>query len=249
MKPEKAKRRAPGPGPIRKRDWAPKASRWLKHRRVILHTDGARSYKLKIDGVLHDWVVRKKKRVKLGGKWVWLKPAFTKIRYHNVPDQSKPRGTKRLWVKCGTQVIDRAWGELRRAVGKGKVKEVNSAFLRNKVGGRELRAKLMLALAPLLISSAKQGHCARGALCGRGWWVACAEAWRSSPTRHASLSRALWPMRGAFVPVDVLAPRMRSVARDWRYAPRGVGQRARSVRCPTDAAERGWSWARSKHSE
>ena len=134
LKPEKAKRRAPGPGPIRKRDWAPMASKWLKHRRVILHADGARSYKMKVDGVLHDWVVHKKKRVRVGGKWAWLKPAFTKIRYHDVPDQSKPSGTKRLWVKCGTQVIDRAWGDLRKAVGKGIAKTVGSVLLRNKAG-------------------------------------------------------------------------------------------------------------------
>ncbi|CAK0826659.1 unnamed protein product [Prorocentrum cordatum] len=61
LKPEKAKRGAPGPGPIRKRDWAPVASKWLKNRRVILHTDGARSYKMKVGDVLHDWVVHKKR--------------------------------------------------------------------------------------------------------------------------------------------------------------------------------------------
>ncbi|CAK0905113.1 unnamed protein product, partial [Prorocentrum cordatum] len=133
LKPEKAKRRAPGPGLIRKRDWAPMASKWLKHRRAILHADGARSYKIKVDGVLHDWVVHKKKRVRVGGKWAWLKPAFTKIRYRDVPDQSKPSGTKRLWVKCGTQVIDRAWGDLRKAVGKGIAKTVLPGA--GKVGG------------------------------------------------------------------------------------------------------------------
>ena len=78
--------------------------------------------------------MHKKKRAQVGGKWVWLKPAFTKIRYHDVPDQSKPSGTKRLWVKCGTQVIDRAWGDLRKAVGKGIAKTVGSVLLRNKAG-------------------------------------------------------------------------------------------------------------------
>ncbi|CAK0883637.1 unnamed protein product [Prorocentrum cordatum] len=134
LKPEKAKRRAPGPGPIRKRDWAPAASKWLKNRRVILHTDGARSHKMKVDDVLHDWVVHKKKRVQVGGKRVWLKPAFTKVRYHDVPDENKPSGTKRLWAKRGTQLIDRAWGDLRKAVGKGNAKTVGSVLLRNKAG-------------------------------------------------------------------------------------------------------------------
>ena len=63
-------------------------------------------------------------------------PAFTKVRYHSVPDQSHPRGMKRLWVKCGAQVIDRAWCELRRAVGKGKVKEVNSVFSATRWAGK-----------------------------------------------------------------------------------------------------------------
>ncbi|CAK0868636.1 unnamed protein product, partial [Prorocentrum cordatum] len=93
---EKAKRRAPGPGPTRKRDRAPKAPRWLKHRRAILHADGARPRWLKIDGALRDWAAhKKKKRARLGGKWARAKPAFTKVRHRNVPDQKKPRGAKR----------------------------------------------------------------------------------------------------------------------------------------------------------
>ncbi|CAK0864051.1 unnamed protein product, partial [Prorocentrum cordatum] len=159
LKPEKAKRRAPGPGPIRKRDWAPKAPRWLKHRRVVLHADGARSRKLKTDGVLRDWAVHKKKRVKLGRTWARVKPAFTKVRYHNVPDKSKPRGTQRLWVKRGTRLINRARGELRRAVGKGKAKEVNSISLRNKVSkGRRFH----VLSGPCKVRSSQWAHWHRG---------------------------------------------------------------------------------------
>ena len=56
--PELTKLRSPGPGPIRKQDWLPKAKRWLKGRCVFLHTDGARSYmigvnrKNQLDGVI-----------------------------------------------------------------------------------------------------------------------------------------------------------------------------------------------------
>jgi hypothetical protein len=54
--------RAPGPGPIRKRDWAPLARRHLEGKKVILHTDGARAYTLKVPGVVHDNVVHMKKK-------------------------------------------------------------------------------------------------------------------------------------------------------------------------------------------
>ena len=62
LKPERTKRRAPGPGPIRKRDWAPLAEKWLKNRAVVLHTGGAKSYRMKVDGVKHDWVVHMEKK-------------------------------------------------------------------------------------------------------------------------------------------------------------------------------------------
>ena len=67
LRPERTKRRAPGPGPIRKRDWAPLAEKWLKNRAVILHTDGAKSYRTKVDGVKHDWVVHMKKKIRVRG--------------------------------------------------------------------------------------------------------------------------------------------------------------------------------------
>ena len=63
-RPKKTKDRAPGPGPIKKTDWAPIAAKFLKNTKVILHTDGAKSYRLKttpVDRILHDWVVHKKK--------------------------------------------------------------------------------------------------------------------------------------------------------------------------------------------
>ncbi|CAK0894549.1 unnamed protein product [Prorocentrum cordatum] len=123
LDPAKTKRRAPGPGPIRKRDWKPLAYKWVHQRNIILHTDGARSYKLKLEGVKHDWVVHAKKRVMVKGKWVWIKPKFTKITHHDVPDDSKPNKTKRI--------IDRIWGELRKHLGNKKT--ANTKALTNKI--------------------------------------------------------------------------------------------------------------------
>ncbi len=51
LKPKNTKKRAPGPGPIRRGDWKPTADKVLKNRQVILHTDGARAYKMHIPGV------------------------------------------------------------------------------------------------------------------------------------------------------------------------------------------------------
>ena len=65
LQPIHTKPRAPRPGPIRKRDWAPIAKRHLKKRDVVLHTDDARAYKMHIPGVLHDNVTHMKK------KWRW----------------------------------------------------------------------------------------------------------------------------------------------------------------------------------
>lgn len=100
-------KRAPGPGAIKKKDWKPWAQRHLAGRKVILHTDSARSYKMKLDSVVHDAVVHGKKRQKVGGKWEWKKPHYTKTVKHVLPDG------KRLVVQGGTQVIDRAWRFIR----------------------------------------------------------------------------------------------------------------------------------------
>ena len=44
LNPAATNTRAPGPGPICKRDWKPIAHKHLLGRRVILHADGARAY-------------------------------------------------------------------------------------------------------------------------------------------------------------------------------------------------------------
>ena len=100
-------KRAPGPGAIKKTDWRPLATKRLEGRKIVLHTDSARSYKMRIPGVVHDSVRHCKKRVKVGKKWVWKKPVYVRLAKHVLPDGSK------LTVKAGTQVIDRTWRFLR----------------------------------------------------------------------------------------------------------------------------------------
>ena len=130
LNPKTTKVRAPGPGPMRKKDWAPFAKKRLRNTRIILHTDGARAYKLRVDGVYHDNVVHKKKQVVANGKTTWIKPKFTKVVTHILPDG------KKLRVKAGAQVIDRFWRHVRsHLVGR-------TAF---KVGSVQLRRRVRMA--------------------------------------------------------------------------------------------------------
>ena len=94
---------APGPGAIKKFDWKPLGTKHLLDRKVILHTDRARSYRLRLRGVLHDSVRHSKKLVLRHGKRVLLKPKFVVTVKHTLP------GGRKIKVKAGTQVIDRAW--------------------------------------------------------------------------------------------------------------------------------------------
>lgn len=61
LNPATTKKRAPGPGPIRKRDWKPIATKLLSNKEMVLHTDGARAYTLKLPKVFYCNVVHKKK--------------------------------------------------------------------------------------------------------------------------------------------------------------------------------------------
>ena len=118
--------RSPGPGPITKRDWRPMVDKFLADRNVILHTDGAKTYKMKVPGVLHDNVVHKKKKVMVRGKPVWVKPHYTKTWKHKLPNG------KSVTVKAGTQIIDRFWGHL-RAFLKHAPRKVGSIALARKI--------------------------------------------------------------------------------------------------------------------
>ena len=104
LQPVRTDRRAPGPGAVRKTEWRPEAQKWLQNRKVILHSDSAKSYRVRVPGVLHDRVVHCKKRAKVRGAWKWLSPRYVKLVEHKIP------GTKqKIKVKAGTQVIDRCW--------------------------------------------------------------------------------------------------------------------------------------------
>ena len=86
------------------------ANKYLRNKKVILHSDGAKTYRLKttpVDGILHDWVVHKKKKGVIKGKTVWFKPKFVQVVEHRLPDGTIVR------AKSGTQIIDRAWSFLR----------------------------------------------------------------------------------------------------------------------------------------
>jgi hypothetical protein len=108
LSPIKTKRRAPGPGPISRRDWKPLGKKHPESKKVTLHTDGARTYELELNGVIHDNVVHKKKQIVLKGKKVWVHPKYVKVVRHMTP------GTrKKVLVKAGTQIIDRFWQYLR----------------------------------------------------------------------------------------------------------------------------------------
>ena len=50
---------------------------------------------------LHASVVHKKRRVSVGGRWVWEQPTYVKLKKVILPNK------KRLTVKVGTQVVDR----------------------------------------------------------------------------------------------------------------------------------------------
>lgn len=107
LNPIHSKKRGPGPGPIRKRDWAPIAKRKLQDRQVVLHTDGARAYKIKVPGVIHYNLVHQKRRATHGAKVFWQNPNFTKVVEHALPDG------RTLHNQARTQVLDRFWAHLR----------------------------------------------------------------------------------------------------------------------------------------
>ena len=126
--------RAPGPGPVKLTDWGPLARKHLAGKKVILHTDGAQTYNLKIPGMLHDHVTHKKKQlfkdgkpVENGSRSVWVMPKYVKAFGHKIP------GAKRT-VQCkgGTQIADRFWRHLRSFL-KNRPKKVGSAEVRMRV--------------------------------------------------------------------------------------------------------------------
>ena len=120
--------RAPGPGAVQKVEWRPIASKHLKGRHIILHTDAARSYTVKVDQVLHDNVVHAKKRKIINGKPTWVRPTYVKVVSHRLPGTSKM-----VKVKAGTQIIDRAWRFLKQRLTLNQNTRAGSKLLRAQI--------------------------------------------------------------------------------------------------------------------
>ena len=128
LQPMTSAKRAPGPGAIRKVEWKPLAQKHVQNRRVILHSDAAKSYRLRLPGVLHDHVRHCKKRIRVKGKWIWKQPTYVKIAIHKDPCTGK-----KLKVKGGTQIIDRAWRYLKDRIKLNQQCTVGSPLLRTKI--------------------------------------------------------------------------------------------------------------------
>jgi hypothetical protein len=103
--------RAPGAGPIRVEDCLRLSKKWCVDRKLIIHSDSAKSYKRKVRGCLHDAVVHKKRRAFINGRWKWLKPVYTKLVKHRLPNTRKT-----IQVQAGTQYIDGFWRILRATI-------------------------------------------------------------------------------------------------------------------------------------
>eukprot|EP00959_Pyramimonas_sp_CCMP1952_P057845 1207484-Pyramimonas_sp.AAC.1 len=90
----------------------PTARKHLDNTNVVLHTDGARTYKMRLPGVIHDKAVHCKKKTVTKGKTVWVNPKYSQIKKHILSDGQN------LFVKTGTQIIDRFWSHLKGAHGQ-----------------------------------------------------------------------------------------------------------------------------------
>ncbi|CAE7795509.1 unnamed protein product [Symbiodinium sp. CCMP2592] len=82
----------------------------------------------KVDGVIHDRVVHCKKRVKINGKYQWTSPKYVTMVTHKVPGSNK-----KLKVKSGTQIIDRAWRFLKDRIAINQNVKAGSSLLRAKL--------------------------------------------------------------------------------------------------------------------
>lgn len=133
LKPPTTEKRAPGPGPIRKVEWQPLGKKYLEGRNIIFHTDSARSYKTRIEGVKHDNVVHCKKRVKVNGKWKWQMPNYVKVTTHTV-DKNKT-----LKTKAGTQIIDRAWRYIKDRLSLNQSTRAGSKLIRAQIQGAQFQ--------------------------------------------------------------------------------------------------------------
>ena len=73
-------------------------------------------------------VVHRKKKVKVKGVWKWQLPKYVRLVSHSIPGSKK-----KMTVKAGTQVIDRAWRFLKERIVLNQRCKVGTARLRAKV--------------------------------------------------------------------------------------------------------------------
>ncbi|OLQ12516.1 hypothetical protein AK812_SmicGene3590 [Symbiodinium microadriaticum] len=76
---------------------------------VILHSDGARAYKLKVPGVMHCNVVHKKTKVKVNGKVRWMKPHYTKVYSLKLPTGDQIKVKCNMWKVTGKMLDTLFW--------------------------------------------------------------------------------------------------------------------------------------------
>ena len=81
-----------------------------------------------VAGINHDNVVHQKKKVKVKGVWKWQLPKYVRLVSHSIPGSKK-----KMTVKAGTQVIDRAWRFLKERIVLNQRCKVGTARLRAKV--------------------------------------------------------------------------------------------------------------------
>ena len=120
----KGKGQPASPGAISKKEWARIGPRWLKKRRILLHCDGARSYKFaKIPGVMTTRVRHKRPNPIYAARRLMFLPHDQKLAHTRLKDKSasQKRAVTRTWVKTGTQLIDNFWRQLKT---KGIPKEM-----------------------------------------------------------------------------------------------------------------------------
>ncbi|CAE7809617.1 unnamed protein product [Symbiodinium necroappetens] len=77
--------------------------------KVILHSDGARAYKLKVPGVMHCNVVHKKTKVKVNGKVRWMKPLYTKVYSLKLPTGDQIKVKCNMWKVTGKMLDTLFW--------------------------------------------------------------------------------------------------------------------------------------------
>eukprot|EP00971_Amphidinium_carterae_P197228 3914625-Amphidinium_carterae.1 len=104
MECRKTKERAPGPGPIRKKEWGEIAEKTLHPltEPIVMHTDSAKAYNLKIQNVHHTPVIHQKKTI----NGVWYHPCVVRKVRMTIAKKNRV-------FMAGTQTVDGLWQAIR----------------------------------------------------------------------------------------------------------------------------------------